>query len=163
MEIGNSLHYQFASRSPFPGSCYNRLVSAYLRLWCWYTGMSLFNWADKKMAKLTWIDMGLTKLAVAAFALMMAKVWPPLLSLDWYWYGLIWILLAIIPLRNFWRDWTRNPTHCDGGYRWLFLRSQSCQQSDPSICPEYMTIIDSIDSEQGAIASGWPGNPVAII
>jgi len=67
-------------------------------------GMNLFNWADKKMAKLTWIDMGLTKLAVAAFALMMAKVWPPLLSLDWYWYGLIWILLAIIPLRNFWRD-----------------------------------------------------------
>ena len=67
-------------------------------------GMNLFNWADKKMAKLTWIDMGLTKLAVAAFALMMAKVWPPLLSLDWYWYGLTWILLAIIPLRNFWRD-----------------------------------------------------------
>ena len=67
-------------------------------------GMSLFNWADKKMAKLTWIDMGLTKLAVAAFVLMIAKVWPPLLSLDWYWYGLIWILLAIIPLRNFWRD-----------------------------------------------------------
>ena len=67
-------------------------------------GMNLFNWANKKMAKLTWIDMGLTKLAVAAFVLMIAKVWPPLLSLDWYWYGLIWILLAIIPLRNFWRD-----------------------------------------------------------
>jgi len=66
--------------------------------------MNLFYWANKKMAKLTWIDMGLTKLAVAAFVLMIAKVWPPLLSLDWYWCGLIWILLAIIPLRNFWRD-----------------------------------------------------------
>jgi hypothetical protein len=68
-------------------------------------------------SKPSWIDMGLTKLAVAAFALMMAKVWPPLLGLDWYWYGLIWILLAIIPFKKFLERLTRNPTHCDGGYR----------------------------------------------
>ena len=63
--------------------------------------MDFFNWVNKKIAKLTWIDMGLTKLSVAAFMLMIAKLWPPLLGLDWYWYGIIWILLAIIPLRDF--------------------------------------------------------------
>lgn len=66
--------------------------------------MNLIKWANNKIEKLTWIDMGLTKLAVAAFALMIAKIWPALLNLDWYWYGLMWIFLAIIPLRNFWRN-----------------------------------------------------------
>ena len=66
--------------------------------------MNLIKWANNKIEKLTWIDMGLTKLAVAAFALMIAKIWPPLLNLDWYWYGLMWIFLAIIPLRNFCRN-----------------------------------------------------------
>lgn len=65
--------------------------------------MNLFDWANKKIGKLTWIDIGLTKLSVAAFVLMIAKLWPPLLSLDWYWYGLIFVVLAIIPLRNFWK------------------------------------------------------------
>ncbi len=65
--------------------------------------MNFFEWANKKIGKLTWIDMGLTKLSVAAFVLMIAKLWTPLLSLDWYWYGLIFVVLAIIPLRNFWK------------------------------------------------------------
>lgn len=65
--------------------------------------MNLFEWANKKIGKLTWIDIGLTKLSVAAFVLMIAKLWTPLLSLDWRWYGLIFVVLAIIPLRNFWK------------------------------------------------------------
>lgn len=65
--------------------------------------MNFNKWANNKISTLTWIDMGLTKLAVAAFVLMIAKLWPPLLTLDWYWYGLIWVSLAIIPLRNFWK------------------------------------------------------------
>lgn len=63
--------------------------------------MNLIRWVNKKIGNLTWIDMGLTKISVAAFILMIAKLWPPLLSLDWYWYGLIFIALALIPLKNF--------------------------------------------------------------
>lgn len=47
--------------------------------------MNLFGWANQKIGKFTCIDMALTKFSVAAFTLMIAKLWPPLLSLDWYW------------------------------------------------------------------------------
>jgi uncharacterized protein YqjF (DUF2071 family) len=65
--------------------------------------MNFTKWANNKISKLTWVDVGLTKWSVAAFVLMIAKLWPPLLSLDWYWYGLIFVVLAIIPFRNFWK------------------------------------------------------------
>jgi len=29
---------------------------------------------------------------------MIAKLWKPLLSLDWYWYGLIFVLAVIKPI-----------------------------------------------------------------
>jgi hypothetical protein len=35
---------------------------------------------------------------VFAFALMLAKLWPPLLSLEWYWYGLVFVAAAIKPM-----------------------------------------------------------------
>jgi len=65
--------------------------------------MDFTKWANNKIGKLTWIDIGLTKLSVAAFVLMIAKLWSPLLSLDWYWYALLFVVLAIIPFRNFWK------------------------------------------------------------
>jgi hypothetical protein len=65
--------------------------------------MNFTKWANNKLGKLTWIDIGLTKLSVAAFVLMIAKLWSPLLSLDWYWYALIFVVLAINPFRNFWK------------------------------------------------------------
>ena len=65
--------------------------------------MNFTKWANNKISKLTWVDIGLTKWSVAAFVLMIAKLWPPLLSLDWYWYALIFVVLAIIPFRNFWK------------------------------------------------------------
>jgi len=42
--------------------------------------------------------MGLTKLAVAGFILMIAKLIPGILSIDWYWFLIIWVLAAIKPL-----------------------------------------------------------------
>ena len=60
--------------------------------------MGLFSWADKKIKKLTVLDMALTKISVGAFVLMVAKLWEPLLSLDWYWYAGIWVLGVIIIL-----------------------------------------------------------------
>jgi uncharacterized membrane protein len=62
--------------------------------------MSLITFWDKKIKKLNWIDIGLIKLAVAGFILMLAKLWQPLLSLDWYWYGIIFLLAAIRPFRK---------------------------------------------------------------
>lgn len=58
------------------------------------------TWAKKKIRKLDMCDMSLVKLSTAAFALMVAKLWTPLLSLDWYWYLIIAIVLAIKPVYN---------------------------------------------------------------
>jgi len=61
--------------------------------------MSSATWADSKVkaAKLGWVDVQLIKLSVAGFVLMIAKLWEPLLSLDWYWYAIIFVLAAIKP------------------------------------------------------------------
>jgi hypothetical protein len=42
--------------------------------------------------------MGLTKLAVFAFALMIARLWQPIISLQWYWYLVIAVLASIKPM-----------------------------------------------------------------
>lgn len=57
--------------------------------------MSFKTWADSKVKKLSWIDVKLIQLSVAGFVLMIAKLWKPLLSLNWYWYALIAVLAAI--------------------------------------------------------------------
>jgi hypothetical protein len=60
--------------------------------------MCLIKYWNKRIKRLDWADIGLTKLMVAGFILMIAKLWKPLLSLDWYWYGLIFLLAAIRPV-----------------------------------------------------------------
>lgn len=60
--------------------------------------MNLFNWADKAIKRYRWYDISLIKLSVAGFMLMLAKLWPPLLSLDWYWYAVICVIAGIRPL-----------------------------------------------------------------
>jgi hypothetical protein len=50
--------------------------------------------------KLDCIDIGLIKLSVFAFALMLAKLYEPLLSLEWHWYAIIVALAAIKPLHK---------------------------------------------------------------
>jgi hypothetical protein len=56
------------------------------------------DWLNSKIQKMNWLDMKMVKLCVAVFILMVAKLWPPLLSLDWYWYLLIGVLAMIRPL-----------------------------------------------------------------
>ena len=63
--------------------------------------MSLIKFWNKQIKKMDWLDIGLIKLSVAGVILMIAKLWTPLLSLDWYWYGLIFVLAAIKPLSKF--------------------------------------------------------------
>lgn len=65
--------------------------------------MSFFQVVNNRIQKLDIWDMACTKLAVAAFVLMLVKFWPVLTALDWYWYALVWLIVAIRPLYRFFR------------------------------------------------------------
>ncbi len=56
--------------------------------------MSFINWANDKIKKLDWLDIALIKISVFAFALMIVKLWLPILTLDWYWYAIIFVLVS---------------------------------------------------------------------
>lgn len=58
----------------------------------------MFEWFNEKIKTLMWYDISLIKLSTAAFVLMIAKLWAPLLSLDWYWYLIIALLAGIKPI-----------------------------------------------------------------
>ncbi len=48
-----------------------------------------------------WLDIGLTKATVFLLALLLAKYWPVLYSLDWYWYLGLAIVAAARPTHKF--------------------------------------------------------------
>ena len=50
--------------------------------------------------KADYLDVLLAETSAMAFALLFAKYWPPLLSLDWYWYLIIGIGAAYKPVNN---------------------------------------------------------------
>lgn len=56
------------------------------------------SWAESKIKKLGILEFPLVKIAIIAFTLMAAKLLPWLLSLDWYWYAIIWVLALIAPM-----------------------------------------------------------------
>jgi hypothetical protein len=56
------------------------------------------KWVNSKIKKMTWLDIGFVKLAVAGFILFIAKIWTPILSLQWYWYLVVMALALIRPL-----------------------------------------------------------------
>ena len=60
--------------------------------------MSFSSWLDLKVKQCSFIDIQFIKLSVAGFILMIAKLWKPILSLDWYWYAIISVLAAIKPI-----------------------------------------------------------------
>ena len=45
-------------------------------------------------------EIALIKKILFAFAILFAKLWSPVLSLDWYWYFIIMILAAYKPIRS---------------------------------------------------------------
>jgi len=59
--------------------------------------MGFMDWMDSKTKNLDGLDIGLLKLSVFFFTLMLAKLWAPLLSLEWYWYALAFVLAGIKP------------------------------------------------------------------
>jgi len=64
--------------------------------------MGLFKWAESRIRTFTMWDMAIIKLCLIAFALMVAKLLPDVLALDWYWYALIfavtyvWIMARLL-------------------------------------------------------------------
>lgn len=60
--------------------------------------MSFKSLVDSKIKKFDLIDIKLIQLSSAALVLMIAKIWKPLLSLDLYWYGVIFVLAIIKPI-----------------------------------------------------------------
>jgi hypothetical protein len=60
--------------------------------------MGIFRWANSKIKNFHWTDISLTKISTAAFILMVARLWNPILSLAWYWYAAIFVLAAIKPV-----------------------------------------------------------------
>lgn len=62
--------------------------------------MGIVNWTNKNAAKLRWRDIQAIKISVFAFALMVAKLYEPILQLDWQWYLLIAVIFAIFPVRK---------------------------------------------------------------
>lgn len=59
--------------------------------------MTFWNWLETRVARMTALDIGLLKICVLAFGLMVAKLWPPLLTPDWKVFGSIFII-TYIPL-----------------------------------------------------------------
>lgn len=56
--------------------------------------MNIFKWSESNIQKMDWIDVGALKVTVAAIILLIAKLWSPLLALEWYWY----LIIALIAL-----------------------------------------------------------------
>lgn len=54
--------------------------------------MAITEWMDRRIARLNWMDIGLLKICVMAFVLMVAKLWPPLLMPDWKVFGAIFLI-----------------------------------------------------------------------
>lgn len=60
--------------------------------------MTFFQWLESKIKHLHWYDISLIKLSTAAFILLLAKICPALLALEWYIYLIIGLLAAAVPL-----------------------------------------------------------------
>jgi len=54
--------------------------------------------------KFSHIDMRLVAVAGVCSGLMVAKLWDPILSLDWYWYGILMIVFMIKPAMTSFRQ-----------------------------------------------------------
>ena len=59
--------------------------------------------AGKK--KFTTIDVALDEVAMFALALLIAKFWAPILSLDWYWYAIVFVVFVIKPVMVMLKDY----------------------------------------------------------
>ena len=62
--------------------------------------MPIVKWTNKQAAKLRWRDIQAIKISTVAFTLMVAKLWPEVLGLEWHWYLIISLVFAFFPVRK---------------------------------------------------------------
>jgi hypothetical protein len=58
----------------------------------------MFKYFNKKIKNYKWQDITLVKLTVLFFTLMIAKLWPGILGLNWYVYMILAIIFMIRPM-----------------------------------------------------------------
>ena len=63
--------------------------------------MKFIDNVNKKIKNIDVYDISLTKLAVFFMTLFLVKIFPELLTLDWYVYIIIGIIFAIRPMYHF--------------------------------------------------------------
>jgi hypothetical protein len=56
------------------------------------------KWMNATLKKMEVVDIKMIKLSVAAFTLMLAKLIPGLLGLDWYWYAILGVVFMMKPM-----------------------------------------------------------------
>lgn len=57
--------------------------------------MAMFDWALAKARTFTVWDWGALKICLFSGGLLVAKLWPRVLGLDWYWYALIFAITYV--------------------------------------------------------------------
>ena len=66
--------------------------------------MGLIEWENKRIKNLDVWDIGLTKLSIFFFTLMLVNLWPMLAGwYKWYWYLVAALIVAIRPVVRFFR------------------------------------------------------------
>ena len=63
--------------------------------------MNILKWAEKRAQNMKWYHFSALKIGVAAAMLLLAKLIPELLALDWYWYAVIFVVSYIVMLFGF--------------------------------------------------------------
>ena len=60
----------------------------------------MHKWLNKKVKRMDWIDIKMIKWSVFFMALLIAKIWPAILSLRWQWYLALTLLFMIRPIHR---------------------------------------------------------------
>lgn len=63
----------------------------------------MISWLKKRYEQMTIWDVALIKWSVLFWTLFLVAIWPPLASLDWYWYLALGIVFMIWPLMKMFR------------------------------------------------------------
>lgn len=58
----------------------------------------MFQWAESNIRRMSVWAFGMTKLSVIFFTLMIAKLLPAVLRLEWYWYALVAVVAQLAVL-----------------------------------------------------------------
>ena len=62
--------------------------------------MDIRTFFETRLESLGVLDIGLVKLSVFFFALLIAVWWPGILGLNWYWYLILGVVFAIRPIKK---------------------------------------------------------------